>query len=121
MLNKQWPKQRISNPKKYSTDSYKNEQVSRSIDWSSYKNPLIPPPKKERPSFVKIDYLRFQNKKEMFENPYGSVPNLAEPNSTKKDKLTSSKSIPLYKLPHKTRSAVKTPMLQNKSPEKDGS
>lgn len=56
LLNR--PKQRIANPKRYSTDSYKNE-VSKSIDWSSYKNPLIPPPKKERPGFVKIDYLRF--------------------------------------------------------------
>ena len=54
----------MPNPKKYTTDSYKND-VSKSIDWSAYKNPLIPKPKKEKPSFVKIDYLRFSNKSEM--------------------------------------------------------
>ena len=38
----------MPNPKKYTTESYKND-VSKSIDWSAYKNPLIPQPKKEKP------------------------------------------------------------------------
>ena len=46
----------------YHADSYKKE-VSKSIDWAAYKNPLIKEQKK-RPDFIKIDYLRFDNKKE---------------------------------------------------------
>ena len=46
----------------YHTDSYKKE-VSKSIDWAQYKNTMIPEAKK-KPEFIKIDYLRFDNKKE---------------------------------------------------------
>ena len=35
--------------------------MTKSIDWSKYKNPRIKPEPK-RPDFVKIDYLRFENK-----------------------------------------------------------
>jgi len=48
---------RIASQKVYHPDSYK-DAVSRSIDWSKYKNPLIPEPKPERPGFVKINYLK---------------------------------------------------------------
>ena len=48
---------RIASTKVYHVDSYK-DGVSRSIDWSKYKNPLIPEPKPERPGFVKINYLK---------------------------------------------------------------
>lgn len=33
LQNRQKQKQRITNPKKYDTDTYKNEAVSKSIDW----------------------------------------------------------------------------------------
>ena len=46
----------------YETNTYKN-QVSKSIDWQQYKNPLVKE-KKPPPEFIKIDYLRFDNKKE---------------------------------------------------------
>ena len=62
-LNK--PRIRVANSTKmYSVDSYK-DGVSRSIDWSKYKNPLLPAPKPERKNFVKINYLKPKIKTEI--------------------------------------------------------
>lgn len=49
---------RVASTKTYDVNSYKENTVSRSIDWSKYMNPMIPEPKPERPGFVKINYLK---------------------------------------------------------------
>ena len=48
----------------YSVASYK-DGISRSIDWSKYKNSLIPDPKPEKKAFVKINYLKPKVKTDM--------------------------------------------------------
>lgn len=78
---------RPDKPKTYNADSYKYEAymedetgklyrpanhrsqgnlpgVTKSIDWSKHKNNMIKQ-EAERPEFVKIDYLRFENKSQM--------------------------------------------------------
>ena len=115
----------MPNPKKYTTESYKND-VSKSIDWSAYKNPLIPQPKKEKPQFIKIDYLRYSNKSEMFkQNQYTSLSSLdeiKENNGADSSKFVT-KSIPLYKVPHKSRQPVlpkSNKSLPTVTPDKEG-
>jgi hypothetical protein len=39
---------------------------SGSVDWNKHKNPMIKEERK-KPEFVKIDYLRFNNKSELLE------------------------------------------------------
>lgn len=53
---------RPENVQTYEAGQWKKE-VSKSIDWAQYKNSMIKE-KKQKPEFIKIDYLRFDNKKE---------------------------------------------------------
>lgn len=53
----------------YYPNSYKTLDASGKdigIDWSKYKNPMVPEPKKPK-NFVMIDYLRFDNKSEVLQ------------------------------------------------------
>lgn len=67
------PLQRPQNPVQYNPQTYKtldpdsgrgDSSIQRSVDWSKHKNPLVQQPK-QLPEFVKIDYLRFDNKSEV--------------------------------------------------------
>ena len=61
----------------YRTDSYKKDNrnvnggVSKSIDWSAYKNSMVKEEKK-KPDYIKIDYLRFDSKKELIDMNTGA-------------------------------------------------
>ena len=109
-------KSREPNPVKYNADSYKYDQkltrggysamsagniidnrgqvqINRSIDWRKHKNTMIKP-KKETPDFVKIDYLRFENKQEAL--------HFSQNVSPKKSKEEKQLTVPVYKVPHKS-------------------
>ena len=74
----------------YSVNSYKADRAnSKSVDWKKYKNPFLKE-EKPKPEFVRVDYLRFENKKEYLQ---------AKSSKSFKEKLTlknkdSNKSLP---------------------------
>jgi len=60
---------RKPNPVYYAPHSYKEEDTliessiqQRSVDWGKFKNPLVKTEAKKHDEFIKIDYLRFDNK-----------------------------------------------------------
>ena len=67
---------RPENPKMYNVETYKQEKT-KSLDWSGLINPMVPEPPKPKEEFIKIDYLRFESKKEAAEmiskSPYSDM------------------------------------------------
>ena len=56
-------------------------------------------PKKPVPDFVKIDYLRFENKEEAIGFSQNNSPSKSRKKQQSKEKAVT---VPMYKVPHKT-------------------